>query len=103
MVDPWGPNDAICRLAPQRTNGTVWTWPTAQERSERLDRGNWLPRSVTPINGRAVLIYGYGPGGSGMHFCDRNAGGAINFGTANGPNSSNRRATWTVEVTVMAG
>ena len=54
-------------------------------RRPRSVRNDWIGQLAAtvgdPINGRAVLIYGYGPGGGGMPYYDRNEVWAINFAT----------------------
>ena len=81
MVDPWGPDDAICRLALTTHEWNCLDLADGPGAFGTTGSGQLAATVGDPINGRAVLIYGYGPGGGGMPYSDRNEVWAINFTT----------------------
>ena len=81
MVDPWRPDHAICRLAATTNEWNCLNLADGPGKDGPTGSGQLAATVGDPISGRVVLIYGYGPGGGGMPYYDRNEVWAINFAT----------------------
>lgn len=83
VVNSYAPDGTICRLAPTTYE---WNCLNLADGSGAFGYGTsgsgQLAATVgDPINGRVILIYGYGPGGDGKPYYGRNEVWAVDFDT----------------------